>query len=159
MVAAVGRTRARRHVSLRPQCNRLVGGLREQHQSDRPGAFVGPTGGTRPRPAARSAREFYLGQLTVSFSGYALPTASTTAQLSTPRTGSEVQGLPYQWSEAGVSQNTYGTDTAVADGSGNLLSLFPLDFVDSINPYYAGRADLSRFRSAARGSWPAAACR
>ncbi len=108
------------------------------------GAFVGPTGGTQATSSGAIGTEFYLGQLTVSFSGYALPAASTTAQLlSTPRTGSEVQGKPYQWSEAGVSQNTYGTDPAVAGGSGNLLSLFPLDFVYSVNPYYAGRADLS----------------
>ena len=44
--------------------------------------------------------------------------------------GQPVEGTPYQWSEAWISQNTYGTaSTVAAGGSGNLLSLFPLDFV------------------------------
>ncbi len=105
--------------------------------------FVGPTGGTQAAAAGAIGTEFYLGQLTISFSAYTRPVLSTTAQLlSTPRSGSQVEGKPYQWSEASISQNTYGTASTVGGGSGNLLSLFPLNFVNTPG-FYPAKADLS----------------
>ena len=43
------------------------------------GMFVGPTGGTQAAAGGAIGTEFYLGQLSVSFSAYARPLLSTTA--------------------------------------------------------------------------------
>jgi fumarate reductase subunit D len=111
--------------------------------------------------------DYFLGTLTVTFTGYTLPTATTSASMvAYPRWGTGAT-KPQNWTEDGSNYHTFGSAALVGGGpsSTNMLysnaaaGISPMTFVftggTSAVTYYPGRADITSVSTPSPASIPA----